>query len=460
MNHAAHGSKEKVDMMPPERSASLPKKHSEQQHAPPRSGLEHDAHHSAQARLGLRGWLWRGLLAWERLWWSALLATVVYSVFTQWHSGVWTPSVVPYFNYLADAFLHGQLHLRVLPSFTQDLSVYDGRYYLYWPPFPAVLLMPFVALWGIAFSDKVFTLAIAGANVALVALLLRQASARGIALLTPTQRALLVLFFALGTVHLTLAPYARVWFTAQVIGFACVGLAYLAALRMHGVWAFVLAGGGIACALLTRNHLILAGLWPAVFLLHQHQSLSKRRLSGYAAAGVAPVVLALGLLGMYNWLRFGDPLNNGLDHHQMAANFVEDYQRYGAFDLYYLPTNLYYQYLAYPFPLRPDSLMGGSLFLLSPVFCAAGWAVLREAPRWSNWTLAASTVLVALPIVLLMDTGWIQWGPRYTLDFAVPLLLLTAAGVRRWPVWVLAVLVAVSIIHYLFGTYYLGINIG
>jgi hypothetical protein len=164
---------------------------------------------------------------------------------------------------------------------------------------------------------------------------------------------------------------------------------------------------------------------------------------------------AIALLGVYNWLRFGNALDNGLEYHNMAEQFAQDYQRYGAFNLHYLPTNLYYQFVTYPFPRRHESLMGGSLLLLSPVFFAAFWAWRKSSNRVSSTMLATTILLVAMPILLLMGTGWVQWGPRYTLDFTVPLLLLTAIGIRRWPIWLVAALTVVSIAHYVVGVLYL-----
>ncbi len=411
------------------------------------------------AALWLGWWrtgLTRLLLLWEHPTWAALLAMLAYGLIAARRGSVVRLTKYPYFNYLADAFLHGQLYLRLRPELTRDLSLFDGQLYLYWPPFPAVVLMPFVALFGIRMSDVLATLALGGLNVALVALLLRRAVERKVIAVSPLQRALLVLFFALGTVHATLAPYGMVWFVGQLVGFACVACAYLAALSLRRAPAFLLAGVGIGAALLTRNHLALAGLWPAWYLLYEHRADGWRRLGHYVAVGIAPVVLAVLLLAAYNWLRFGSPFDNGLAYHRMADIFVRDYQRYGAFSLHYLRTNLFYQFVAYPLPFRPNSTYGGSLFLLSPAFFGAVWAVVRASRLISTWVLATTVLLVAIPILLLMGTGWVQWGPRYTLDYTVPLLLLTAIGIRRWPLWLLCVLTAVSIIHYIVGALYLG----
>jgi hypothetical protein len=401
-------------------------------------------------------WLRRALAIWERPLPSILLALAVYAVFARVHGDIGGTSPYPYYNYLADALLHDQLSLRLLPPVTHDLSVFQGRYYMYWPPMPAILLLPFVALFGVQFSDILFTIALGALNVGLVALLLRYAARYRVVRLSRVQRALLVLFFAFGTVHLTLAPHGRIWFTGQLVGFMFVALAYLAAIGLRGWPAFTLTGVALACALLTRNHLVLAGLWPACYLLYRHRSAGWPRLLGYLLAAAAPVALGVALYGAYNWMRFGSAFDNGLAYHRMDQIFVENYRRYGPFSLHYLPANLFYQYLAYPFPIRAATWQGGSLFLLSPVFLAACWGLNAGRARWSGWVLLATILLVNVPILLLMGTGWVQFGPRYTLDFTVPLLLLTALGLRRWPAWLLALLAAVSIASYLVGTLYFG----
>src|SRR5690349_3886952 len=124
---------------------------------------------------------------------SAFLVYVALSTLRDSPFGV---SPTAYFNYLADSFLHGQLHLRLLPLVRQDLSFYDGDYYLYWPPLPAIVLMPFVAVFGVNFSDVFFTILVASVNVGVVALLLRAAREEHLIESDELTRALLILFFA------------------------------------------------------------------------------------------------------------------------------------------------------------------------------------------------------------------------------------------------------------------------
>jgi hypothetical protein len=359
-----------------------------------------------------------------------------------------------YFNCLADALFHGQLHLRVTPESTHDLVHFNDRLYLYWPPFPALVLLPFIAVFGLGFSDIFLTLVAAAINVSLTFLLLRKLRDRHIIELEDFHLWMLVVTFAFGTVHLSLAPLGRVWFTAQIIGYLCIVIAYLAAVALDGRWAFVIAGLAMAAAVMTRNHLILLGLWPAWYLIHTYRDRGRRWMTASIACGMAPIAVALTLLALYNFARFGSVTEMGLDLHQMAGAFAPEYKLFGAFHPHYLPLNFYYQYLFYPFPLSEESAMGGSLFLLTPLLLGALIAF-RNRLDLSKLMLAFSILLTATPILLLMGTGWVQFGPRYTLDFTVPLLILTSLGIEHWPRWIVGLLVIVSIAHYALGTLFL-----
>jgi len=95
--------------------------------------------------------------------------------------------------------------------------------------------------------------------------------------------------------------------------------------------------------------------------------------------------------------------------------------------------------------------MGGSLFLLSPVFLYAFRSLYRGYRRPVILMLLLSILATSIPILLLMGTGWVQYGPRYTLDFTIPLLLLTADGVQSASKRILLWLTVLSIIQYIPG---------
>jgi hypothetical protein len=388
---------------------------------------------------------------WESPWSAALQAGLIYMAISAFIGSLFTQTPFAYYNYLADAFLHGQTWLRVLPPTVHDLVFFNSQYYLYWPPFPAILLMPLVAIFGVQLNDVVYTLFIAALNVGLVAQLLRAACAAGFLQLSKNQRALLVIFFAFGTVHFPLAPYGKVWMTGQLIGFACTLLAYWAAFSLKGARAWFFTGLALAGAMLTRNQMVFTGIFPAIYLLCQEKPWKwGRAIRNLSLAGL-PLAGALAFYFFYNMVRFGNPFDVGVTHHNMAAFFRADYEQYGLFNLHYLPINFYYQYIFYPLPIRQETLMGGSLFLLSPLFFGAFAAFWKPPSRLWVWTLLASILVTNIPIILLMGTGMDQFGPRYTLDFTVPLLLLTALGIEKWRFAIPVTLTIASILQYLIG---------
>ncbi len=392
---------------------------------------------------------------------SALIATGVYTLV----AGAFGPvglgqSRVAYFVYLADAFLHGHLDLISLPPIHLDLSLYKGHYYLYWPPFPALLFMPLVAALGTGISDAPLSLISSGLNVWLVSTLLAALDEKGIARLSPAKRAWLTLFFAFGTVHVTLATNPSVWFTSQVIGFSLLCGAYIVALRLPRSWSPLVSGTLIGCVLLTRDSMVLAGGWIVWYLIISRDRADRYSLARIFLGVVAPVAAAAALLAVYNYLRFGNPMETGLAYHQMNPVFRDNYDKYGVFSLHYLPSNLYYDFLYFPYwrllrgSVDLSFFYGGSLFLLSPALFLSVIGVLRQW-RSNGWALAASCVLGFAPALLVMGPGVVQFGPRYSLDIAVPLLVAAAVGATSVSTRVLRWLCLISLAMYLPGAIFL-----
>ena len=405
------------------------------------------------------GHLWRRLLgllalitplAQPRV--AGTVALIVYLVRAELSPTGLQPTIWPYFNYLADAFLHGQLSLRLLPPNDLDLVHYADEIYLYWPPFPAVLVMPLVALVGVGVSDVVYTAVFAAVGVALLAQFLAQLDHTGVAPLTVERRAILVASIAFGSVVLTLAPVGRVWFTAQIVGWNCVLLASLVALARRGVSGYFLTGLALACATATRLSLLFTAVWLAYYLWRRDRREPWHRRAAAAAAAGAPVVVTLGLLGAYNVARFGSPFEMGLDWHNVNSYFRADFERYGLFSLHYLPTNLYYQFIYHPLFDTSQWKMGGGIFWMTPVLLGALYAVWKQRRQPLIWALVVSCILVYIPIGLLMGTGYVTFGPRYLLDLMPPLLVLTAIGIRHWRLGILRVLLIISCATYVTGS--------
>jgi hypothetical protein len=159
---------------------------------------------------------------------------------------------------------------------------------------------------------------------------------------------------------------------------------------------------------------------------------------------------------LYNWFRFQNPFETGLVYHNVSDFFAEDFANYGLMNTHFALQNFYYNYIYYPFPMRTSEwMMGGSLFLLSPVFFALFFSFHDKKRNPSQLILVLTILVLNIPIILLLGTGWVTFGPRYTLDFHVPLLLLTAVGLEKWSLKTLLILTVISCTHYFAGTFIL-----
>lgn len=378
---------------------------------------------------------------------------IIYMLLSFLEKKPWSVSDFPYFNYMADAFIHNQFHFRLMPPTLHDLSIVGDKIYAYWMPFPDFLFIPFISIFGINFSDIFLTIIIGAINVFLVCSLIKELTKLRIIGLSDIQRSVIVVFFAFGTAHLTLAPLGRIWFTALLIGVMAVSFTYLAAVKFKGNFAFLMCGLGISAALATRNHLIFAGIWPAYFLLKKYWYISKRDLIFKITIGVLPIIFTVLFIAFYNYSRFGNIFDTGLTYHNMNPVFRPDFEKFGLFNLTYMQRNLFYQFINYPFFAKNsfDFFMGGSLFLLSPVFFSIFFTFVFDKKNIDNFLWLLSILLINIPILTFMATGFVQFGSRFSLDFIVPLLLLTSKGVVFIKNKILLLLLFISIFHFVVG---------
>ena len=164
-----------------------------------------------------------------------------------------------HYAWLADAFVHGRLSLDGRPpayAAGNDFALFQNRWYVVFPPFPALLLVPFVAFTKHVdnFRDGIFFLSVAG--FAPAGLLLALQSMRRLQLTLISERTALLLsgLFALGTVYFFSAVQGTVWFAAHVIATSAITLFLAASI---GAQHPILAGLALCAALGTRSHLRL-----------------------------------------------------------------------------------------------------------------------------------------------------------------------------------------------------------
>ncbi len=352
-------------------------------------------------------------------------------------------SLAPHFVYQADAFIHGQLALTTAPPNLNDWVRIGDRWFVSFPPFPAVVLMPLVALFGLAFNDVAFTIVFGALNVALLYRLLRRWQAAEEGNRTEWEHAAHALVFGFGTLAWTCAIRGEVWFTAETMG-VTLTLLYLHA--AHQARHPVLAGLAVACAAITRAPLAFSAIFfllEAVFglgrervswagLKHALESPERRREVLKKLVPFALAVLAVALpMAWMNEVRFGSPTEFG--HSHLYANRVnQQIQQYGLFHYQFLERNLHSAFTRLPeIQLHPFKLgfngEGMSLLVTTPLLLFLLWP--REKPRLHR-ALWLTCAVVAVPGFFYQNSGWFQFGFRFSVDYTPILILLLAIGAR------------------------------
>jgi hypothetical protein len=428
-----------------------------------------------------------------------------------------------HFVWQASAFLEGQAAIRYPIAstaeragnwFFQDVlpvATTDGvaRGLLPFPPLPAVLLLPFVAVWGLATDDQTIFTVLAAVDVAVCWWMLGRLRVR------PSVRVAVAVFFAFGTVFWYSAQLATTWYQAHIVA---VGLAMIAVGLALGAdplaqddepgldddstvprprfrprfasWREALSIDrrqfvvgllfGLACT--ARLTVVFA----APFFLFVGAGGSWWRRGWSAGIGaLLPIAVLLG----YDLVTTGHLLHPAYDYlyhlEALAYPGLGYHPDWGLEDARYLPQNAAIMFFATPdlFPATlPDSLgvnatpvcqAADSVRRLFDVDCPLavprdiGMSVLLTSPAYllmipalarygrSRLVTGASLAILAVVIVNLMhfSQGWVQFGYRFAND-AVPFALpLVALGMERFVgrgrVWAMSLAVALVVVSVL-----------
>lgn len=454
-----------------------------------------------------------------RLWFSAYRAEVtlfavaffVLAAFSA--QRFWRQSAAPHFVYQSKAFLEGRSDIdpSVLPNLEDWACVRElggkkvrcegqplptDRWYSSFPWFPAVVMLPFVAVNGYQFNDTSFGVIIGALAIALFFAMLRVLKDIEGTQTSPMDDALTSLLLGFGTLFFYAAIRGEVWFSAEVMGIALTAL-YLR--NAVGARRPALAGLFWSMAVLTRTPLFFTGLFFFLELAAPERGTRIAQLRAFFTApgpklktlgrfvmGAAP----LGLIAAgYNFVRFGSLTEFG--HKFLFNNRVNaDIDAFGLFSLNYVPRNLDAAFLKLPIisktvlaydpwgmslfvtlpflalcfvpaaqqkralqliaaiagllvasalfsPLNPIGSRPVALWLLFAlvmgflVWTAWQWATAKDAPRL---VVPVFLTLLAcmLPGLAYQNTGYAQFGFRFSLDYTPYLLMLIPLAGWSW----------------------------
>jgi hypothetical protein len=442
---------------------------------------------------GPGAWLERQLQRIDPLWIAVALFVLGLAVYLA--SNPARHDFYDHFVWQAHAFLQGRAEIEYPVSsgpyqnhyFQDVLPVAPGLAQIPFPPLPALVLVPFVAVWGLGTNGAAVAAVLGALNVVLCWVMLLGVTPRRSAAMLGT------LFYAFGTVAWYAAMLGTTWFLAHVVAstflFVAIAVAVRADTTVVGgaangssrlVGRQLAAGLAFGAAATARLTSLLAA--PFFVFVGGGRGWIERAV----AAGVGALIPVLLLLG-YNLATTGEIFHPAYDflyetEYRPQPGLVNP--DWAAEDPRYIPQNVGIMLAQMPLSpllddpacasealtlgslfepgcplLQPDPL-GMSLLLTSPAYLLAIPVLLFDWRRRLVAGAAVAVLLVALADLSHFSQGWVQFGYRFSNDFAPFATVLVALGIARLRAgWISIALVGASILINAWGVYW-GIRLG
>lgn len=339
-------------------------------------------------------------------------------------TGQWPWKGPPYNSYIlqVQSWLEGRLDLGQNYSHL-ELAIFDGKYFVSFPPFPSYVMLPFVLIgWDACDSMIAFAASLAGAVYAYK--ILRHFN------IESNKSIFFTLFLTVGSNWLMTSQNAWVWFIAQNMAFTLSLMAIYYALKNK-------AGLSLsfwACAVGCRPMQILYIPVIIYILYKKHMTENpKDKLIDIVKKKylclIAPCIIALSYM-ILNYMRFGSITEFG-------HNYLPEFMRVeeGQFNICYIPKNLYSL-------IRLPGISNGKLnypagdgmcvFMISPILISYIIYLIRSVikkDRYDNIYIIISsiTVIEVLLITAHKTMGGAHFGNRYMNDI-LPVIFLGLAS--------------------------------
>ncbi|MEM2110458.1 MAG: hypothetical protein QXX08_01090 [Candidatus Bathyarchaeia archaeon] len=344
-----------------------------------------------------------------------------------------------HFVFLAEAFLKGKLGILSSSTGLSELVPYQGNYYVVYPPMPAVLLLPFVAVFGTSFDQGVLSIIIGSLAVGTTWLMLKKIGVNG------NKAFWLTALFGFGTCFWFITVIGSSWYIAHVSAVFFLTCAIIEAL---GNKRNFLIGFLLGCSYLSRLPTVLSLPFFLLLIYDENKEWNVRLKKVFSL--FLGLVIPAGLNALYNYARYGTFFDVG--YFMIPGVLEEPWYSRGIFHWSYIPRHIYAIFfqgpiLLYEPPYFKPNWMGLGLFFTTPAFLyifKGSWNKLSK--------FAGIAVLSILPPIVTHGTvGFTQFGYRFSLDFTPFLIMLTAKGMREKLGWSEKSLIILSMLINLWG---------
>lgn len=303
-----------------------------------------------------------------------------------------------------------------------DIASREKKYYVSFPPFPAVVFLPLVAIFGMQVNDVIVTILLAALVPALLFLILRRFAERGESRRSEEDDLWLTAMFGLGSVFYYSSVMGQVWYTAHIVSNVLVVTMLLAALEGRRP---VLAATLLGALVLTRPQMLFWGL----FILFELKRVGQLNVKNLAKMAV-PLTLFAVAGAAFNYARFQALAEFG--HSYLNVRWTDRIQRYGLFNYAFIARNLTAALTLTPkltakAPYVLISWHGMSMLLTTPALLYLLWPDRKTGMHTLLWLIAAPIAILGF---MYQNDGWVQFGYRFSLDFLIAWMLLLSVGDR------------------------------
>jgi hypothetical protein len=162
-------------------------------------------------------------------------------------------------------------------------------------------------------------------------------------------------------------------------------------------------------------------------------NLDHRRFIRLCVLFAIPVAICGLFAAWNNHARFGDPFEFG--YRYLAIAWRGRVETWGLFDYHYLARNLGVVFTSLPFvtpkasPPFQINAHGLALWFTTPAYLWLLWPRRTAPPHLALWLTVAA---VSVPSFFYQNTGWLQFGYRFSNDYAVFLFALLSIGAFRF----------------------------
>lgn len=330
-----------------------------------------------------------------------------------------------------------------------DLIFFHNKYYLPYPPAPAILLIPFVLLTGGFVNGVLVAVLLSCLNLVLLYKILLK---NGV---DEKYISWVIYGFIFGTGYwYVLLTSHHVYGFAEIVSVTGVLLLFN---ELFGKSRAFLMGIYLGIAFLSRQFTVLIALFVVGYFINTFLISSMEKKTRWFIRKMFFFSLSLGfcilLYFIYNYARFGNIFDTGYKNIVFIGTLKERVDQYGVFSSHYVLYNLY-SYLFKGFNIeftgngllhvKDVDLYGSALFVASPFLIASfksGWTKILRSFAW------VTIGLIFIGLLFYHNNGKDQVNTcRFTLDFLPLMLILVGLGAKNIPQWLFKGMVSYSIL--------------